>query len=263
MTRKLFRTVLIVLLAATTAASVAGTAAAQPAAPPGASTRADRWNLYRWTCPATSGRGTSWRPFPPGSTRSACATPRRATPQPRSGRAGVQHLQRTLRCHDPHRGACARRRPRDQRSAPGQLPLPVRLPALPRRDELRDCRARPRLHLGAGGLARPQHRLPAFPLPPQPPGASAPGSRCAPWSEQDRSTTMGFSGNPHLGALAFGSGKKNLERSMVKRPGYPEYMQRTSGFVPLPPKKSPAGPAAKQPDPADVSILKRFTKETP
>ena len=38
MTRKLFRTVLIVLLAATTAASVAGTAAAQPAAPPGAST---------------------------------------------------------------------------------------------------------------------------------------------------------------------------------------------------------------------------------
>ena len=38
MTRKLFRTVLIVLLAATTAASVADTAAAQPAAPPGAST---------------------------------------------------------------------------------------------------------------------------------------------------------------------------------------------------------------------------------
>jgi len=32
---------------------------------------------------------------------------------------------------------------------------------------------------------------------------------------------------------------------------------RTSGFVSFPPKKSPAGPAAKQPDPADVSILKR------
>jgi len=57
--------------------------------------------------------------------------------------------------------------------------------------------------------------------------------------------------------LTFGSGKPNLERSMVKRPGYPEYMQRTSGFVPLTPKKDPAGPAAKQPDPADISIVKR------
>ncbi len=45
--------------------------------------------------------------------------------------------------------------------------------------------------------------------------------------------------------------------------GYPEYMQRTSGFVPLPPEKSPSGLAAKQADPADVSILKRSTKETP
>ena len=38
MTRKVVRTVLIVLLAATTAVSVAGTAVAQPTAPPGAST---------------------------------------------------------------------------------------------------------------------------------------------------------------------------------------------------------------------------------
>ncbi len=45
--------------------------------------------------------------------------------------------------------------------------------------------------------------------------------------------------------------------------GYPEYMQRTCSFVPLPPKKSQTGPAAKQADPADVSILERSTKETP
>jgi steroid 5-alpha reductase family enzyme len=37
--------------------------------------------------------------------------------------------------------------------------------------------------------------------------------------------------------LAFGSGKKVLERSMAKRPGYPEYMQRTSGFIPWFPRK--------------------------
>lgn len=34
--------------------------------------------------------------------------------------------------------------------------------------------------------------------------------------------------------LAFGSGKRILERSMSRRPGYREYMSRTSGFVPLP-----------------------------
>jgi steroid 5-alpha reductase family enzyme len=38
--------------------------------------------------------------------------------------------------------------------------------------------------------------------------------------------------------LAFGSGKRLLERSMAKRPGYSEYMRRTSGFVPLPPKRA-------------------------
>jgi steroid 5-alpha reductase family enzyme len=36
--------------------------------------------------------------------------------------------------------------------------------------------------------------------------------------------------------LAFGSGKPMLERSMAERPAYREYMRRTSGFVPLPPR---------------------------
>ena len=36
--------------------------------------------------------------------------------------------------------------------------------------------------------------------------------------------------------LANGSGKKVLERAMITRPGYREYMRRTSGFVPLPPR---------------------------
>ena len=37
--------------------------------------------------------------------------------------------------------------------------------------------------------------------------------------------------------LANGSGKRVLERSMKKRPGYEDYMRRTSGFFPLPPRK--------------------------
>ncbi|MGH1563986.1 DUF1295 domain-containing protein [Mumia sp. DW29H23] len=37
--------------------------------------------------------------------------------------------------------------------------------------------------------------------------------------------------------LAFGSGKKVLERRMAKRPAYRDYMARTSGFVPLPPRR--------------------------
>ncbi|PRZ44087.1 steroid 5-alpha reductase family enzyme [Antricoccus suffuscus] len=37
--------------------------------------------------------------------------------------------------------------------------------------------------------------------------------------------------------LAFGSGKRVLERSMARRPGYVDYMRRTSGFVPLPPRR--------------------------
>lgn len=36
--------------------------------------------------------------------------------------------------------------------------------------------------------------------------------------------------------LAFGSGKRVLERHMADRPGYRDYMRRTSGFVPLPPR---------------------------
>jgi steroid 5-alpha reductase family enzyme len=34
------------------------------------------------------------------------------------------------------------------------------------------------------------------------------------------------------------SGKEHLERGMSKRPGYAEYVRRTSGFVPLPPRGS-------------------------
>ncbi|MEA2123362.1 MAG: hypothetical protein QOI80_144 [Solirubrobacteraceae bacterium] len=33
------------------------------------------------------------------------------------------------------------------------------------------------------------------------------------------------------------SGKDLLEKSMSKRPGYAEYVERTSGFIPLPPKR--------------------------
>lgn len=40
--------------------------------------------------------------------------------------------------------------------------------------------------------------------------------------------------------LAFGSGKKVLERHMAERPGFAEYCARTSGFFPLPPKKRTA-----------------------
>jgi steroid 5-alpha reductase family enzyme len=40
--------------------------------------------------------------------------------------------------------------------------------------------------------------------------------------------------------LTLGSGQRNLERTMSKRPGYPEYMRRTSGFFPLPPKRRPS-----------------------
>jgi len=37
------------------------------------------------------------------------------------------------------------------------------------------------------------------------------------------------------------SGKDHLERSMRTRPGYAEYVERTSGFVPLPPRRREAG----------------------
>ncbi|UQX89570.1 DUF1295 domain-containing protein [Jatrophihabitans telluris] len=37
--------------------------------------------------------------------------------------------------------------------------------------------------------------------------------------------------------LAFGSGKRVLERSMAKRPGYRDYMKRTSGFIPWVPQR--------------------------
>ncbi|MFE9931909.1 DUF1295 domain-containing protein [Streptomyces sp. NPDC005533] len=38
--------------------------------------------------------------------------------------------------------------------------------------------------------------------------------------------------------LTVGSGKRLLEKHMAGRPGYAEYAARTSGFVPLPPKKT-------------------------
>ena len=41
--------------------------------------------------------------------------------------------------------------------------------------------------------------------------------------------------------LAFATGARLLESEMSRRPGYPEYMRRTSMFVPLPPKRRPAG----------------------
>jgi steroid 5-alpha reductase family enzyme len=37
--------------------------------------------------------------------------------------------------------------------------------------------------------------------------------------------------------LVFATGAKLLERTMMQRPGYPEYAARTSSFVPLPPKR--------------------------
>jgi steroid 5-alpha reductase family enzyme len=40
--------------------------------------------------------------------------------------------------------------------------------------------------------------------------------------------------------LVFATGARLLERDMMKRPGYPEYAERTSMFFPLPPKKRPA-----------------------
>jgi steroid 5-alpha reductase family enzyme len=39
--------------------------------------------------------------------------------------------------------------------------------------------------------------------------------------------------------LAFATGARLLESEMAKRPGYPEYMERTSMFLPRPPKKRP------------------------
>ena len=37
--------------------------------------------------------------------------------------------------------------------------------------------------------------------------------------------------------LAKGTGKPLLEKAWPRRPGYADYVRRTSGFVPLPPKK--------------------------
>ncbi|HEY2240875.1 MAG TPA: DUF1295 domain-containing protein [Streptosporangiaceae bacterium] len=39
-----------------------------------------------------------------------------------------------------------------------------------------------------------------------------------------------------IGLLVAGTGKRLLERSMARRPGYAEYARRTSGFLPVPPR---------------------------
>ena len=38
--------------------------------------------------------------------------------------------------------------------------------------------------------------------------------------------------------LVFATGARLLERTMMQRPGYPEYAARTSMFFPLPPKSA-------------------------
>jgi len=38
--------------------------------------------------------------------------------------------------------------------------------------------------------------------------------------------------------LVLGTGARLLERTMMKRPGYPAYAARTSMFFPLPPKRT-------------------------
>ncbi|ELP65571.1 DUF1295 domain-containing protein [Streptomyces turgidiscabies] len=43
--------------------------------------------------------------------------------------------------------------------------------------------------------------------------------------------------------LTRGSGKRLLERHMADRPGYADYMARTSGFLPRPPRRKPAAPS--------------------
>ena len=39
--------------------------------------------------------------------------------------------------------------------------------------------------------------------------------------------------------LAFATGARLLEKTMMARPGYPEYAERTPMFVPLPPRRRP------------------------
>ena len=46
--------------------------------------------------------------------------------------------------------------------------------------------------------------------------------------------------------LAFATGARLLESEMAKRPGYPEYMERTSMFVPRPPRRPQTRPPIDQ-----------------
>ena len=41
--------------------------------------------------------------------------------------------------------------------------------------------------------------------------------------------------------LVFATGARLLEKTMMKRAGYPEYAERTSMFFPLPPKRTDCG----------------------
>jgi steroid 5-alpha reductase family enzyme len=41
--------------------------------------------------------------------------------------------------------------------------------------------------------------------------------------------------------LVWATGARPLERTMMQRPGYPEYAARTSMFLPLPPRRRPSG----------------------
>ncbi|MGY5135171.1 DUF1295 domain-containing protein [Streptomyces nigrescens] len=49
--------------------------------------------------------------------------------------------------------------------------------------------------------------------------------------------------------LTYGSGKRLLENHLADRPGYAAYRARTSGFVPLPPRRRPHTPHTEDPRP--------------
>ncbi len=61
-------------------------------------------------------------------------------------------------------------------------------------------------------------------------GAASTGLAARRWSPCRRPMVMTY-------FLAFATGARLLERTMMQRPGYPEYAARTSMFLPLPPKR--------------------------
>ena len=52
--------------------------------------------------------------------------------------------------------------------------------------------------------------------------------------------------------LAFATGARLLERTMMQRPGYAEYAARTSMFIPLPPRRSPGDDRTRGSRPANT-----------